>query len=130
MDHYGICFVSGTRPAFISSIDTGFVACGFLSVEQEASDSLSVLKHFEPWKENLQVLKDKGYVFGRLVGFGGSVFSSGNTLCSFPAYFWICCLFLIRLQHLLLGSNQVLLSMFFSDVLKGANILSVPKNKE
>ena len=54
---------------------------------QEASDLiLLVLKHFEAWNDNLQVLKDKGYVFGRLVGFGGLILASGNTLCSFLAY--------------------------------------------
>ena len=54
---------------------------------QEARDLiLLVLKHFEAWNDNLQVLKDKGYVFGRLVGFGGLILASGNTLCSFLAY--------------------------------------------
>lgn len=71
MDHFGICFVSGARPGFISSIDTGLLLVGFFSVEPEASESLSVLKHSEAQNDNFQVLKDKGNVFGRLVGFGG-----------------------------------------------------------
>ena len=66
-----VLFLAHVQPLFqVSTQD--LLPVGFLSVEQEATDSLTGLKHFEAWNDNLQVLKDKGYVFGRLVGFGGS----------------------------------------------------------
>ena len=65
---WDLFFVSGTRPSFISSIDTKFAACGFVFVEQKGTDSLPVFEHSEAWSDNLQVLEDKGN-FWRLVWF-------------------------------------------------------------
>ena len=89
-DRICFLFLAQVQPSF-QVFTQDLLLVGLLPVEQEASNSLSDLKHFEAWNDNLQVLKDKGYVFGRLVGFGGSLFSaSGNTLCSFSATHCVC----------------------------------------